>query len=167
MSLEGPAGRNRSASISSFVPVQDLEVEGAANSGVEDKDGGEHESEGEGRAEEDHTSNGGGSRKRNAAEPEEAASTGLAPPQSGGRTLRKGLSISLPSHSPKKLPTISPRDLSFVMSDLQEEIDRIEREQAEPKQLTPRVLYGLSPCRSLVRLCSLLASTPSARPPML
>jgi len=54
---------------------------------------------------------------------------------------RKGLSLSLPSSSrpPSKLPTISLRDLSVVMSDLQEEIDRIDREQPEPKQLTPRV----------------------------
>lgn len=63
---------------------------------------------------------------------------------SHARTMRKGLSISLPSNSPPRmLPTISPRDLSFAMSDLGEEIERIERstepiERTEPKQLTPR-----------------------------
>ncbi len=64
-------------------------------------------------------------------------------PLAGSRTVsRRGLSISLPPASnspPRMLPTISPRDLSFVMSDLEEEIERIER--SEPKQLTPRVSF--------------------------
>jgi len=73
--------------------------------------------------------------------PSTTTSTTTTPrsPLSGSRTMsRRGLSISLPASNspPRMLPTISPRDLSFVMSDLEEEIERIER--SEPKQLTPR-----------------------------
>jgi hypothetical protein len=72
--------------------------------------------------------------------PSTTTSTTPRSPLAGSRTVsRRGLSISLPASNspPRMLPTISPRDLSFVMSDLEEEIDRIER--SEPKQLTPRV----------------------------